>query len=831
MANNRVTISTTRTIKFIKSGFRRDYDKLNEMIFEWYYGLEGEGRLCLAISRKAPRLLEWCQQTFSHGNSPLHVVSELALPFVDMSNYHTCTVVDEAIYNGTTFSKVLSIANCMGNSEYTIEAKPLVLTSDALENVSIMQKLVPTRKIEKRDTHFFIDAIISKFLTLGKSYDIEHPIFYIDLRDDIDEDKMKTILEKFTVIELEKRNLGKDETYYYVTKTYSREEKKDYYSYTYLTDYLYKTLPADVWPEFAKLRFFKKGNRLSIVSMSPYVISDDYLNKVDTKFDRYLDRVWRYIKACSEKTNVGFVDEEYLYQKKKSLIVMVNYLLSFTQFLSIKDSLVQALLGENLSLLRVEEPDLIYLLGETVGKQVAVMLNEILVYHSNDGVVTYPVGHIDGAVIPQNYADGYRFWMNIDNLDKRAITLSQMVSNQFSAMHWYVELPSRSFDKKFNRLRFGESYYSLYKRYQGYFKPGTETIRLVNQAIDSRIDRGSIVPNYVRHETDTSAYWSRVFRSGENEDYDKDQLLRTMVHIFQTYCDKRGGNIMHKAEMQLILGLLVIIGEYTKDGNHVIFGRKLSAEYNHGYKFLASLEDSEEDLIDFTINNKVFMLEDDEFLRLTDTTYAHELTLGVGMSNADEEVLDSYIEFVDQLRVANYGLSELREVLNYLMYSTTRMEESIHCFYSNLRELVNSEKAFDFDEMDAEFRTLYMRMPEPYLSINRSPDLSLSIYESVRKVMQPINDKLKDQNLFDKLITAYYILNVWSVVNFEGLSSRFPLDRIEEQSYYLSEKDKKFSDGINAFEWIKENDSYAKLSHLPKGELKGRLLELLSMIQ
>lgn len=274
------------------------------------------------------------------------------------------------------------------------------------------------------------------------------------------------------------------------------------------------------------------------------------------------------------------------------------------------------------------------------------------------------------------------------------------------------------------------------------------------------------MPNYVRHETDTSAYWSRVFRSGENEDYDKDQLLRTMVHIFQTYCDKRGGNIMHKAEMQLILGLLVIIGEYTKDGNHVIFGRKLSAEYNHGYKFLASLEDSEEDLIDFTINNKVFMLEDDEFLRLTDTTYAHELTLGVGMSNADEEVLDSYIEFVDQLRVANYGLSELREVLNYLMYSTTRMEESIHCFYSNLRELVNSEKAFDFDEMDAEFRTLYMRMPEPYLSINRSPDLSLSIYESVRKVMQPISDKLKDQNLFDKLITAYYILNVWSVVNF-----------------------------------------------------------------
>lgn len=225
------------------------------------------------------------------------------------------------------------------------------------------------------------------------------------------------------------------------------------------------------------------------------------------------------------------------------------------------------------------------------------------------------------------------------------------------------------------------------------------------------------------------------------------------------------------------------------------------------------------------------MLEDYEFLRLTDTTYAHELTLGVGMSNADEEVLDSYIEFVYQLREAEYDLSDLREVLNYLMYSTTRMEESIHCYYSNLRELVNSEESFDFDEMAAEFRTLYMRMPEPYISIISNQNLPLSIYESVRKVMQPISDKLQAQHFFDKLITAYYILNVWSVVNFEGMSSRFPLDRIEEQFHYLSENNIKFSDGINAFEWIKENDSYAKLSHLPKGELKERLLELLSMIQ
>lgn len=39
-------------------------------------------------------------------SKPLHVVSELALPFMEMSQYNSCVVVDEAIYHGTTFSKV-----------------------------------------------------------------------------------------------------------------------------------------------------------------------------------------------------------------------------------------------------------------------------------------------------------------------------------------------------------------------------------------------------------------------------------------------------------------------------------------------------------------------------------------------------------------------------------------------------------------------------------------------------------------------------------------------------------------------------------------------------
>lgn len=833
MASNNFIISQTRNIKFIRSGFRRDYTALNELIKDWYQGLAGEGRLCLAISRKAPRLLEWCKQEFGASDS-LHVVSELALPFVDMDNYQVCTVVDEAIYNGTTFSKVLSIANCMlGNSDYEVQANPLVLTSSALENPDIMTKLVSTQRIEKRDTHFFIDAIISKFLTLGKSYDIEYPIFYTELDREIDEDRMKSLLEHLSIIERSKRELPLGATYYYGTHTYSREQNHNYFSYTYLTDYLYRVLPDGVRPEFAKLRFFKKGNRLSVVSMSPYVVTDAYIDSRVAKFDAHLEKIWRYIKAASESYNMGVKDEEYVYQKKKSLVVMMNYLLSFAQFLQVKESLGQVLMGEAEPMFKVEEADLVLLMGEVEGRRVAQMLNAALELSPRNVIELYPTHNMDGAMMPFNYENDYRFWMNVDNLDHRTITLSQMISNQFSAMHWYVELPSRSLEKSFNRLRFGESYASLYLRYQGYFAPGIDTKRLVSQAIDMRIDRGSIVPNYVRHQSSASDYWTRLFRSGENEDYDKDQLLRTVLHVFQTYCDKRKGNIIPLVDMQLILGMIAIMGEYTKEDDNLIFGRKLSVGYDHRYQVIASLEDSEADLIDFAIDNKVLILEDEAFLRLADTTYAHELTHGVAMSEDDEKSLDSYIEYVNQLREEGYERFDIREVLNYLMYTATHLENDVKSYIASLHELLRSGEVFDFSEKEAAFMQLYMRMPEPNLSIPKMEieDVSETINKAFEEVMIPLQEYLQSQRSFDRLMVAYYVLNVWSLINTHVSSPSFTLTGIGDRLTYFSDMHVCFKDGVSVSEWIKENDSYSKLDSISTDSLKERLSELLMFIE
>ena len=376
MANGKATIVTTRTIKFIRSGFQRDYDVLNRIIEDWYEGMINKEGLCLAISRKAPRLMEWCRQTYGALSKPLHVVSELALPFMDMSQYNSCVVVDEAIYHGTTFSKVLSIAHSISKEETDVMAYPLVMTSEALANNNILKTLTTTTRIDKSDIHFFIDTIISKFLTLGKPYDIEYPIFYIDLSCEVNEDIMSHILNTMGSHEMIRHNVGLEDVCHFSTKTYSREMKRDYTSYTYLTDYLYRKIPESLRPELSKLRFFSKGNRLCVVSMSPYRLNEANLVEHTEVLQGTLGEVWQYIYAVSQKLNTDIDNEEFRYQKRKSLVVMMNYLLSFAQFKALESSLKDALADYTSGDFHISKLDLNYLLGERVGKEVTDKLNQ-----------------------------------------------------------------------------------------------------------------------------------------------------------------------------------------------------------------------------------------------------------------------------------------------------------------------------------------------------------------------------------------------------------------------------------------------------------------------
>ena len=89
----------------------RTHEGLDIRLQEWFNSLNNndENTLIVAIARKSPRLYEYCEMMWGGGSSSqrLFIVSEHALPFLFQHNfaekYHKVILVDEAIYNGTTW--------------------------------------------------------------------------------------------------------------------------------------------------------------------------------------------------------------------------------------------------------------------------------------------------------------------------------------------------------------------------------------------------------------------------------------------------------------------------------------------------------------------------------------------------------------------------------------------------------------------------------------------------------------------------------------------------------------------------------------------------------
>lgn len=149
-----------------------NFDVLNSKLESWYGKLMEQDAVIVAIARKAPRLLGYCQYKFPHLYNPkVKVISDIAIPFVDWNNTNKrCLVIDEAIYHGTTFEKVLDVLKKVINDENTeVKGMPLVITQDALNAPKILESLVEGwNLIDSDKCNFFIDTIISKFFDLGK---------------------------------------------------------------------------------------------------------------------------------------------------------------------------------------------------------------------------------------------------------------------------------------------------------------------------------------------------------------------------------------------------------------------------------------------------------------------------------------------------------------------------------------------------------------------------------------------------------------------------------------------------------------------------------------
>lgn len=760
---------------------KKDYTSLNNIISTWYEKLCKQGGLCVAISRKAPRLLEWCADKFEH-ESQMEVITEIALPFVDLKQQSSCMLIDEAIYHGTTFSKIHDLIKSI-SPKINVLSKPLVVAKDVPFDLND-----DINVINDKDICFFVDTIIKRFHEGVKPYDIEYPLIYMDLGEDVSHEKMMAGLNILSAFEKERKGKSRDKDFY-VTETYSREIRDVMKSYSYVFEYLFKDyMPNYLKPDFAKLRFNVKRNIVSIAVMSPYILTDKDINNSESIFSGPFSDIWR--KICNAVINRVDDNEEYEYQVRKSLTILANYLLSYNNYLTLSDNIKKAFGAKKVW---IDQQDIAYLTGHQLASIVKQGLDSI----DNPIEVKnlYPLtSDIDTNYIPAAFKDEYI--RNVGAANLKTLGISEKISNQFSSMHWDVEVNSRknSPEDFYSRLRFGESYSSLFERY----KYNVKNTRLdIHKNIDSRVDAGSVVPNYVRIEN-TPDYWLRLFRSGENEDLLIDQFNRIALTLFRQYQKTSGSESLPYIVVQLVLTLMAHL---DKDDYSRFFGYIIGIDDTEAISSpYIKVENKSIDILEKMAISHLFGTNGKYDFTLLDADFYRKYDTGNPLSAQQESDMFEAVKFVNDL-CANYASWDIIKALylfSLLKFDLSKFGLEVKAFAEDFRKDVEAGISTNTQDHINRFIKLITLIPsEENVIENMSDSHWKTVFRDLyNKYMSNISDV---RELYHRLNRILYLNCYWEL-KATGKMTGYVADFIhnnELDKYFSPEEEDKLKNCTN----------------------------------
>lgn len=757
-----------------------NFEVLNTKLESWYGKLMAQDAIIIAIARKAPRLLSYCKLKFPDLYNPtVKVISDIAIPFVNWREIDKrCVVIDEAIYHGTTFEKVLDVLTKVINDENTeVKGMPLVITHDALNAPKILESLVEGwNLIDSDKCNFFIDTIISKFFDLGKPYDIEYPLFYLSLsknmysKEELDE-SIETVLKLMAADDEEKSS---KKPIFFKNKNYRREDGQTFSAFTYCTDYIYDEYQEAIKPDFSKLRIFHTDDSICIASMAPHTINIKNLETSNNMFVGKMGEVWNLILNTAKDIN-GKEDKNVEHQTQKSLVIFANYLLSANHFIRFKrklERLFAAVLGYDVDFyLKTEDIQLL------AGTENAEYVRDLLMASKSfeDIYTPFKESNTIDSLIPLMYKKDFLMQLTLDNMfDKK--TVGSIISNVFSDLHWMVEVKSRRQPRSaYDRLEFGESLSSIGELCTGLL-PEQSTARNIHKNIDMRIDRGSMVPDYVCVNDAFNTYWKRMFRSGENEDLTRDQHFRICINILSLYLSKINSTSISSDELKLLFALL------TKDENifskkdseyNCIFASKMNVAYKDGDYRVQVLQNEEiTDLLEKLENYHIISETANCRFDMAQSSYANLLSNGLPLSDKQDYRI---LRIVDFVAYAHKNIDEaiISELKNYACFSDNAIEKAFDEWKTKIISFLKEEDYENFMELSDAFADLYVSVPEPQLEIGDNLFASSEVGTWMKGKVASEEIHHFSQAMIDKLHAAFYILNLWNKYKGESPSAYY----------------------------------------------------------
>ena len=313
------------------------YEKSKDLLKERIRGLyqDKAKTYVISISRKGPKLLEFLFRNEPDVLEKSNTLTEYGLPFLfhrlgkEKGGKYSFCLVDDAIYYGTTMGSLARIVTAYANLFKLKHDNPLCYAAIRDKSASPLLKNVISYDDDVRPGfgHYFIKQLTSDIRSLHNTFEVEYPSVRFEFSGVFDN---QTLLRAFTEV------FGQESVY-----TIQHAESES-------INVLLPNVNASL---FNKIRIYPdyKNHGLNVTCMAPRVI-ENWGSDIESIFeDTPLDNLWQQVLEESEfpafselELLDGFVDIDCLEQdRNRCLVVLANYLLSFSTLIQEKELLQQ----------------------------------------------------------------------------------------------------------------------------------------------------------------------------------------------------------------------------------------------------------------------------------------------------------------------------------------------------------------------------------------------------------------------------------------------------------------------------------------------------------
>lgn len=480
----------------------------------------------VSLSRKGPKILE---TVFSESELQyFDIITEIALPFFflmrkhEQLQYHVY-VVDDAVYYGST---LLNLYKELREYEKVTGMKLDIQAYVALKDWDMLQidglKVNGMESKRRGYGHFFVKEVMKRFRKSHSCMEVEYPVVNYHFNQEVD------------ARQLAAETMSHFEGYYEV-----RHEEGNV---------LCVLLPQNS-SQFSKMRIYPDKHKISVAIMSPWNIPDNEqtLEILMDDMGYGYNILWQKITDEVLHRGENLLSATTFRNLRRSMVVLANYIFSYQVFLYYMRTVENALYACGIESFDkgIAEKDLYRLTGcKEIVDMLLKKLNEqthLLDMHFPKSL-PMPVKERGLVYEEDNFPDGderQNIQLHNEHMVRNSHSYQEALSALFFNQNLFIERWSRMKARyEGRRLWFGYTHDSLSYQLEcnGRYKKPQNHEKLLHKWVDTRIDQGCVVPQYVLDPQKN--VWVRVLRPGENEDVLLSHLARFVIHVYNLIDDK-----------------------------------------------------------------------------------------------------------------------------------------------------------------------------------------------------------------------------------------------------------------------------------------------------